>query len=438
MSHRSANPSFTVTALAELSRTIRERVDSGISTGIVAGLLSPDGQAELIAYGDAADGKRLDPDDVFEIGSITKLFTGTLLSEMAQRGEVALDDPVAALLPAQLALPTHDGRQITLLDLATHASGLVRDPTNHVPQDPANPEADYSVEQLYAFLAAQPPTAGSRSEYSNLGVGLLGHALALRAGTSYEGLLRERILAPLGMDATAITLTASLADRFVAGHNADGRAVGALDLPTLAGCGALRSTVADLLTFAAASLDGGPEGSLGRALQAARSPRFEVDERMRIALSWLIDRPAERELHWHNGRTAGHASFIALDPERQTAVALLCNTATGVEDLGFHALDEQAPVLSPPMPIELSAAQLDRYVGVYELPDAEVRLTRSENRLTADIPGQPPADLYPRADTEFFLRVLEADVRFELDDRHNVTGALYRADGQTISLKKIA
>jgi CubicO group peptidase (beta-lactamase class C family) len=180
--------------MAQLERIVRERVDSGRSTAIAAGMVFADEAPRVIAYGDAAGAQPLDADSVFELGSITDVFTGTLLAQAVQRGEAWLTDPVAGLLPAGVSVPSRAGRQITLVDLATHTSGLTRLPADMRPQDPGDPPADYSVARLYELLDGYALTRdpGSRFEYSSIGVELLGHALALRAGRSYEDLVRER------------------------------------------------------------------------------------------------------------------------------------------------------------------------------------------------------------------------------------------------------
>src|SRR5262249_19332240 len=173
-----------------------------------------------------------------------------------ERHEVALTDPVSKYLPATVRMAERGGRSITLQDLATHTSGLPRMPTNFKPADPANPYADYSVEQMYEFLSSYQLTRdiGSQYEYSNLGGGLLGHVLALRPHTDYASLVRDRITAPLEMASTAITLPADLKSRLAVGHSAALQPVANWDLPTLAGAGALRSTTNDLLTFLAGHL----------------------------------------------------------------------------------------------------------------------------------------------------------------------------------------
>jgi CubicO group peptidase (beta-lactamase class C family) len=176
---------------------------------------------------------------VFEIGSITKVFTTLVLADMARRGEVALDDPVAQYLPADVIMPKRGGRRIALIDLATHTSGLPRRPGDIAPADWANPYADYSIVQLYAFLGRYRlrRDIGAAHLYSNLGMGLLGHALALRAGGDFETLVRKRITAPLGMVDTAMALTPGMRTRLAKGHDAERRPVANWDFDALAGPG---------------------------------------------------------------------------------------------------------------------------------------------------------------------------------------------------------
>src|SRR5215217_7585419 len=189
---RRARPGDFLADSAILS-IIRQRVEEKRSAGIVVGLLEPDGRTRVVAYGDAGPGQpALDATSVFEIGSITKVFTGTLLAQMSQEGKVRLDDPVQKYLPAGVNVPARGGKSITLLNLAEQSSGLPRMPDNFHPADQANPFADYSVQQMYDFLSGYQlgRDPGAQFEYSNLGVGLLGHVLARAAGTSYEDLVR--------------------------------------------------------------------------------------------------------------------------------------------------------------------------------------------------------------------------------------------------------
>jgi CubicO group peptidase (beta-lactamase class C family) len=247
------------------------------NVGLVVGLLARD-ECLWLAYGEMDRGSSRPPDagTVFEIGSITKVFTAALLAEMAGRGEVRLDQPVAELLPPGVRIPSYRGRAITLAHLAEHTAALPRLPGNlwATATDKKNPYRDYQVAHLHDYLSGAaigfPP--GTGVAYSNLGAGLLGHVLALRAGRLFEDLLAERVLRPLGLADTGITLSADQAARLAPGHTGKGEPTPNWDIPSLAGAGALRSTLAEMLTFLRANLD--PPGTpAGAALRACHAPR---------------------------------------------------------------------------------------------------------------------------------------------------------------------
>jgi D-alanyl-D-alanine-carboxypeptidase/D-alanyl-D-alanine-endopeptidase len=327
---------------------LRARLERSGSTAIVVGLLE-DGKRRVIAHGTTSRGGQVvGGNTVFEIGSITKVFTGTLLADMARRGEIKLEDPVSKYLPASVRMPSSNGRRITVGDLADQHSGLPRLPDNLNPANPKNPYADYPADSMFAFLSrhtlARAP--GARFEYSNLGVGLLGHALARRAGTTYETLLIERILDPLGLDDTRITLTPSMRQRLAAGHDASGVPAENWDIPSLAGAGALRSTANDLLDFAAAAL--GTPGPLAAAFEMAQRPRHDINPRMSIGLNWFTARAGNVAIVWHNGGTGGYRSYLGLDKGGRRAVVVLTNSQNGADDIGRHLLDPVLPLASAP------------------------------------------------------------------------------------------
>ena len=223
---------------AEVHQILVDRIDIyKKSTGIVVGVLTPQG-SRVVAYGtfdDDQDKRVPSAESVYEIGSNSKVFTSLLLMDMVQRGEVKLDDPVSKYLPKTVHMPARNGKEITLLDLAMHVSGLPRMPSNFAPKDPDNPYADYTVQQMFDFLSSYQLTRdiGEKYEYSNLAVGLLGNTLALRAGTDYETLLRTRILQPLGMSSTGIVLTSDMRARLVPGHTETQKRTSNWDLPLL-------------------------------------------------------------------------------------------------------------------------------------------------------------------------------------------------------------
>ena len=235
----------TVVLEAEIKTALANRIDTAKNAvGIVVGILTPEGR-RYVAHGlsrkDAS--AQPGPDTVFEIGSITKVFTSLLLADMVERGELKLDDPVARYLPDGQTVPTRNGKHITLSDLATHTSGLPRDATN-LDVSQANPYAAYGAPQLYAFLSTYqlPRDPGERFEYSNVGASLLGHVLTRRAGATYEHLLRTRILTPLGMKDTTITLSTDQRDRLANGHGGALETLPLWEADALIGAGSIRST----------------------------------------------------------------------------------------------------------------------------------------------------------------------------------------------------
>ncbi|HEX3580077.1 MAG TPA: serine hydrolase, partial [Thermoanaerobaculia bacterium] len=386
--------------------------------GIVVGVIDPAGR-RVVAYGKTAnDGTPVDANSVFEIGSVTKVFTSLLLADMVQRGEVALTDPVSKYLPANVKMPERGGKKITLVDLATHTSGLPRLPSNFNPKDPANPYADYTVAQLYEFLSTVQLTRdiGSKYEYSNLGGGLLGHVLALRAGTDYETLVRTRILQQLAMKSTAITLSKAMKDRLATGHDASLQPVANWDLPTLAGAGALRSTANDLLTFVGANLGivKSPLALSMAAMLATRRPTGNPG--LEIALGWHITTRDGHEIVWHNGGTGGYRTWIGFDPKSRTGVVVLSNTSTtaGVDDIGAHLLDPTVPLIQAPKQrheVKVDPAVLDRYAGRYELgPAFIITVRRDGDHLFAQATGQQNFEIFAEDDHSFFYKVIDAQI----------------------------
>ncbi len=413
-------PAGPVSASSDIRQLLAERIDDQKrSVGIVVGVVGPE-ERRVVGYGrlTADDPRELDGDTVFEIGSITKVFTAILLADLVGEGDVALETPVQRLLGPDVTVPTRNGAEISLLHLATHSSGLPRLPSNLQPSNAANPYADYTVAQLHEFLSSYEleRDIGETVEYSNLGAGLLGHALALKEGTDYGTLVSTRLLEPLGMSDTSISLTPSQQERLAAGHSVQLRPVANWDLPTLAGAGALRSTVNDMLTFVEANLGLG-ESPLQAAMAVTHAPQRDFPApNMQIGLGWITRRGHGRELHWHNGGTGGYRSFLGFDLESQTGVVVLSNSGDGVDDLGFHLLDSRYGLVVPPAlrtAVEVDPAIYDAYVGGYQLTeDLVFTVTRQGDRLFVQLTGQPRFEVFPEAETKFFLRVVDAQITF--------------------------
>ena len=422
---------------------LTERLASRPTVGMVVGAIDRTGNRRVVAHGASGTDRPLDDRTVFEIGSITKVFTTAILADMVRKGEVALEDPVANYLPRNGRVPERAGRRIMLLDLATQSSGLPRMPANFAPRNPANPYADYTAEQLYAFLAGYelPRDPGSRYEYSNLGMGLLGHALARKAGTGYEELVTARVLRPLGMRDTRIALTPELRARLALGHDQGGSPVPNWDIATLEGAGALRSTVEDMLTFMVANLDS-TATPLSRALALAHGERVATGSPgLSVGLAWhRLARPSGGVIVWHNGGTGGYHSFTGFDPTRGAGVVVLSNSSADIDDIGFHLLDPSFPLVPPPRQrteVAVDSVMLQRYVGEYEVtPQFVLTITREGSQLYVQATGQARVPLYAESEGEFFLKVVDAQVSFVRDSTGRISQLVLHQAGQNIPARR--
>lgn len=286
--------------------------------GIVVGVLKH-GERRVYAYGTAR------PDSIYQIGSITKTFTGLLLAQMAVQGSVSLQEPVRELLPAG-TVPKPGGREITLLDLATHHSGLPPMPYNFSHgrnSDPAADFAAYHKSNLYAFMAyhgvgrdANPPFT-----YSNLGFALLGEALAERAGVLYPELIAQRITGPLGMSDTAIALTPEQQQRLIQGYGMGHEPVAPWQLDAFAGAGAISSTAGDLLTYLEAQLRADSP-----ALRLSQQPQAAGVGGSRIALAWFYN--DDTGTYAHGGAVSGYSTYAFFNPRMGYAEVVLINHIT--------------------------------------------------------------------------------------------------------------
>jgi D-alanyl-D-alanine-carboxypeptidase/D-alanyl-D-alanine-endopeptidase len=380
-------------------------VEDRETTGIVLGILEADGSTRVVSCGSGGpNAQPLGPKSVFEMGSITKVFTGTLLADMVDRGEVKLTDPVSKYLPANVKMPSRNGREITLLDLATHRSALPRMPAN-MQTTPSNPYPDYSIEDLYAFLSQHELRRDIESEYeySNIGVALLGHVLSLAAGKEYEQLLRERILDPLGMRMSSTLLGAELQRWLVQGHDGTGKPAPARTWPHLPGMGGLRSNAEEMLLFLKANVVE-PTSRLHRVIRAAHDVKSSIDPNAKIGLNWVIRSVGGRRFITHSGATQGFNTEIAFDPDKKVGYVLLTNTSAFGDDIGLDFLRRGPPLAIPVVDVDRNV--LARYAGMYETGVDRHMVVRLENdgTLTLQAPNNVRFRLYAESDTKFFVK----------------------------------
>src|SRR3990172_7640658 len=367
-SARAAAEDFTDAIRAFLERRVEvEKRDVGIVVGIV-----DEHGSRIVSCGKMDNGtdQEVNGDTLFDIASITKPFTGLLLQDMIERREMKLDDPVAKYMPKSVKMPTHNGKQITLRHLATHTSGLPHFAGNLNPKRVDQPFANYTVYELNAFLAGYQLThdPGTKFEYSSLGAGLLGHVIALKAGSDYESLVVDRICRPLRMDSTRITLTPELKARFATGHNQFGEAVPSWERQTQLGGSALRSTANDMLKFVSANLGFTPS-SLTPIMEKTHTLRLDQTLGMDLGLAWIITRwPQEREIIWHAGGAPGYVTFAAFDKARRRGVVILSSSwDLDVVTMGFLLLGSEWQPDKRPKETKISSQIYDSSVGQYEL-----------------------------------------------------------------------
>ena len=321
---------------AEIQTLLQERIDQNrMGVGIVVGVVDEHG-ARVFTSGKMKQGgaQEVNCDTLFEIGSITKIFTTLLLQDMVEHGEVKLEDPISKFLPASVESPSYQGKEISLVCLATHTSGLPDVPfsTWHMLWHYKDPYAGFGEQELYKFLSHYKlhQEIGAKFGYSNLGMELLGQVLSLEAGTSYESLVLNRICAPLKMKSSCIILSPEHQACFAAGHNEAGKAVNLWSAP-LPGDGALRSSVNDMLKFVSAEL-GLTQSSLSEAMFKTQILRHKAGDEQDVALGWIVDKRSGTI--WHNGGTSGYRSWVSFNKKTRSGVVVLANSDNDVDDLG--------------------------------------------------------------------------------------------------------
>jgi CubicO group peptidase (beta-lactamase class C family) len=335
-------------------------------------------------------------DTIFEIGSVTKTFTTLLLQDASGRGEVNLEDSISNYLPKSVRCPAYGGKEITLLQLATHTSGLPEFPSNLSPGDGNQAYSRYTAEQLYGFLSGFTLTRkpGTKWEYSNVGMALLGHILTLKTGKDYESLVMERICRPLKMESTRITLTDEMKSLLARGHDSSGAPLPGQKFSVMNGASGLRSTANDLLKYVSANLDLGPNhSSLTPLMKLTQAPRSSAPPKHNItAMDWLDhgnEQPPGMRLLGHGGATTGYYAFIGFDPDRRRGVVVLFNQQTGgglrPDSVGWLILEGGR--LTPQTASVLFAGSSEELVGIGARLDFDA--TTHALTITKIFPGSP-------------------------------------------------
>jgi CubicO group peptidase (beta-lactamase class C family) len=334
---------YKVSSTNKLTTPLDKQVDSAVqpyitmqaTTGLSIGILK-DGKTIFYGYGETAKGNKQIPDEntIFEIGSISKTFTATLLADAVNMGKLKLDDPVNKYLPDSIPKLEYEGYPITLKALSNHSSGISGMPSNFNSADITNPYKDYDTNMLFSFYRNFRPERkpGEKYEYSNLAVGTLGVILERVYRKNYEALFVEKICDPLNMNDTRQFIRKNDSARFAKGYNENGLYNSQWDFKALAGAGAIRSTASDFLKYAKGNLGDAP-APLNKAMQLTHVVTFTAGS-TKVGLVWHYIKPGNDEVIFHNGGTGGYRSYLAINPQKKFAVVILSNTSIGAEETG--------------------------------------------------------------------------------------------------------
>lgn len=290
---------------------------------------------------------------LFEIGSVTKVFTGILLASAVEQGRVRLDQPVVELMRDVAEIDP----RVTLERLASHTAAMPRLPENMAALPGAlrmltgrNPYQNYGEREFHEALRGLKllGAPGAEQNYSNYGMALLGHALAKARGLSFAELLQTDLLDPMGLADTSLDLGPARKARFAQGHAATA-GLGPISIAMrsdpwdladcLAPAGGVRSSGADLRRFLRVCM-GLEQTSTSNAVKISTQAVSRESERREVGLGWFraIDKELGQAMIWHNGGTGGFRAHLSFTEDGQAGVAILCNASVDVDQLGFRLL----------------------------------------------------------------------------------------------------
>lgn len=375
----------------------------------------------------ADDDRAISPDTVFEIGSLTKVFTGLLLAQEKEEGLVKETDDVAALLlepgdPAQTSL-----KGLSLLSLATHASGLPRLPSNMTTAGDNDPYVSYTRKNLLEALREDGRRRGSgaATSYSNFGIALLGEALADAAKTDYASALQSRVIGPLGLTHTTLNLKGRALPKELAPGHANGIRAHNWAFDSMAPAGGLLSSARDLGRFLQCCLGFETTALKGAILECSTPRRDYSDIETRVGLVWFVTDVPGGTIVWHNGLTGGYASFLGFDTRSRKGVALLTNHASDVAALGFELLGSEFP-----KPRKTTVKSASDYIGRYPLtPDFNLDITEANSALFLRATGQDVLPLRPVGPDRFAVVGVPAELSFDRDTQGAITSATLHQNG---------
>lgn len=428
---------FGVCQIPELlKQEIRYRVKNQINPSIAVGLTDSTGTHFYVhGWSDVKQQIKADKNTLYELGSVTKAFTGLLLAKFAVQDSLNLLTPVDEFLPDSISLKDKKGNQVTLKSLATHSSGLPRLPSNLNVSDQFDPYANYDQISMYSFLKHYTPrTVGKNFVYSNLGFGLLGDVLSRYKQTPYRNLLQDQILNPLELKNTYFKVPGTQKSHLAKGY------LGTEEVPlwqfkVMDAAGGLKASIGDLHKFGQHFI--GNLSSFAKIDSTATKSYFTDENGNHYGLGWFI---GEQEIVFHGGGTGGFRSFIGVDLQNKRVISVMSNSgSSSIEDLAQYLIDpKEYPLQIDKEEVSITAEQLEPYEGNYINDGLGLNYTivLKDNHLHAKLNQQPEFPLYYQGKESFIYKVVKAEVIFEKDENNTIVGLLLNQNGQEIQFVK--
>jgi serine-type D-Ala-D-Ala carboxypeptidase/endopeptidase len=427
---------------AKVDALVQPLIDGHEMVGCVVGVFK-DGKPMFAGYGETTKGSGKKPTvtTIYEIGSVGKVFTGVLLADMVNAGQVKLDDPLQKYVPKSVKVPVN-AQPITLEHLVTHTSGLTSVPDNLQPKDALNPWAGYTVKQMYEFLMRHElRRAPGEYEYSNYGMGLLGYVLGDSQRSSYEQLVIDRIAKPLGMRDTRVTLNAEQMKRMATPYDEALTPTKNWDDKVLAGAGSHRSTGRDMMVFLRACLADNAK-PVTHAIRSSQKKLHTMGDGQSMGLGWHLH--PDGATWWHNGGTGGYSSWLSVVPSRKAAVVVLANTATPkTDELGLMltalacGIDVPAQAIAARgerKEVEVDPKVLETYTGYFEImPDFGLTVTLEGGKLMVQGTGQEKIPVVAEGKAKFYSKAVDAHIFFVPNDAGGVNHLVLHQGGANLT-----
>ena len=425
-----------------VAKQVAPAIKGGLFPGAVIGIYK-DGKASFYPVGtlnfDTDEAPTIDT--LYEIGSISKVFTGVLFADAVRRGEVSRDTLVDDLLPDGYKVKTKEGEDLKLWHLTTHTSGWATAPINFAPADGEKPFTGYTQEMMFEAVNLMPlqQAPGTKFEYSNFAVGVLGTLVSINAHGEYEAIVKERVIEPLGIENFTIALDEDQ-QQLLAPATASGRQTKAWGKTgPIDPAGMWVTNAPGLLKFAVANL-GEHEGEIYESLTLAREPLFDLGNGQKICSGWFI--AGDGSTYWHNGMTGGYSSYMAVNPTFNATVVILTNgaslqtTAVGEKIIQSVFGMNPAPISLEPGD-QLDEAYTDRLVGVYHSAlGFDMTITATRGRVFAQITGQQALELIKTGETRFKIRLVEAELEFDLPEEGEAKSVTLFQNGREIKCER--